>query len=177
MHTIPIEDNYEISEDEFKKKRKNSKVKGNSFERKVCKILNEHFQTQEFCRSPGSGAFANTHKLPEQFKIYGDLLTPKNFKYSIEIKKGYSDISVSDIFDKKSKLWMFVRQSKSDANSGKRKWMVIWQQDRKKILCICDREDFPNVNEKDRLNFSDFSIILLDLVLYQVPKTEFFSLL
>ena len=170
-----MEDNYEILEDQFPRKRKNSKVKGNSFERKVCKILNEHFQTNEFCRSPGSGAFANTHNLPAQFRVYGDLLVPEKFNYSIEVKKGYNEIKVSDIFDKKSKLWMFIRQSKSDANKANKKWIVIWQQDRTKTMCICDRNDFSYIEEKDRLNYDEFSIILLDLVLHQVPKTEFYT--
>ena len=68
-----------------KKKKVNSRAKGNRFENKIAKMLNERFKTKEFCRSPGSGAFATTHTLPEYLKIYGDLITPERFKYVIEI--------------------------------------------------------------------------------------------
>ena len=52
-----------------KKKRVNSKRKGSTFERNIAKILNERFNTKEFARTPGSGAFGTTHKnLPHYFK-------------------------------------------------------------------------------------------------------------
>src|SRR5690349_13296154 len=112
-----MKDTYEFEEEDnlkFKKKI-NSKKKGSTFERKVCHILNKHFNTSEFCRSPGSGAFATSHNLPEYLKIYGDLITPKNFKYCLELKKGYSDINISDLFNKKSKLWEFIEQADRDS--------------------------------------------------------------
>ena len=57
-----------------KKKRVNSKRKGSNFERKIAKILNERFETKEFNRTPGSGAFATTHKdLPDHLRIQGTL--------------------------------------------------------------------------------------------------------
>ena len=52
-----MEDNFDISG--LKKKKKiDSRTKGSSFERQVAKKLNERFNTTEFMRSPGSGAFA-----------------------------------------------------------------------------------------------------------------------
>ena len=45
-----------------KKKRVNSKAKGGAFERQVANMLNEQFDTKEFCRTPGSGAFATVHR-------------------------------------------------------------------------------------------------------------------
>ena len=87
----------------LKKKRKNSRRKGNNFENKICKTLNERFKTEEFCRTPGSGAFATTHKLPEYLQIAGDLITPSNFRFLIECKNGYSkDLKISDFFNEKS---------------------------------------------------------------------------
>ena len=80
-----------LSHGEFKqKKRINSRRKGNAFERKISTLLNERFETNEFCRSPGSGAFATTHKLPQHIKVHGDLITPEKFKFVIECKSGYT---------------------------------------------------------------------------------------
>ena len=85
-----------------KKKKVNSRAKGNRFENKIAKTLNERFDTKEFCRTPGSGAFATTHKLPEYLKVYGDLITPEKFKFIIECKKGYNEEQVSDLLNPKS---------------------------------------------------------------------------
>ena len=62
-----------LSHGEFgKKKRINSRRKGNAFERKMASQLNERFGTKEFARTPGSGAYATTHQnLPEHLKILG----------------------------------------------------------------------------------------------------------
>ena len=70
-----------------KKKRVNSKRKGSTFERKIAKMLNERFDTKEFSRTPGSGAFATSHRnLPEHLRIQGDLITPSNFPFVVECK-------------------------------------------------------------------------------------------
>ena len=88
-----MEDNFDISA--LKKKKKvNSRAKGSTFERQIAKMFNEKFNTKEFSRTPGSGAFATTHSLPDHLKIYGDLITPQNFKFCIECKKGYNDINL-----------------------------------------------------------------------------------
>ena len=70
-----------------KKKRVNSKAKGGAFERQIANILNERFDTKEFNRTPGSGAFATTHQLPEHITVAGDLITPLKFKFCIECKR------------------------------------------------------------------------------------------
>ena len=71
-----------LNHGEFKKKKRvNSRRKGNAFEREIAKLLNTRFNTTDFCRSPGSGAFATTHLLPQYMKVYGDLITPENFNF------------------------------------------------------------------------------------------------
>ena len=87
-----MNDNYDLSNLRKKPKRKNSRTKGNTFERQIAKALNDRFDTTEFSRSPGSGAFATTHSLPDHLKIYGDLITPQKFKFCIECKKGYNNM-------------------------------------------------------------------------------------
>ena len=101
-----------------KKKRKNSRTKGNSFERKVSHILNTHFNTTEFMRSPGSGAFSTTHKLPDHLKFSGDLITPKNFRFIIECKKGYNK---ENLIHKDLELDRRVIQTQASTNKNNKK--------------------------------------------------------
>lgn len=119
-----------------KKKRKNSRTKGNAFERKICKLLNEFFNTTEFMRSPGSGAFSTTHNLPDHLKFSGDLITPKTFKYTIECKKGYNKENLGSLFDNKSNIGSFIAQAEKDSQKINKNFLLILQQDRKNILCL-----------------------------------------
>jgi len=130
-----MEDNYDISPLK-KKKRKNSRAKGSTFERHIAKILNHRFKTTEFSRSPGSGAFATTHTLPEHLKIYGDLITPQNFKYCIECKKGYNNLNLYSLYNYSSEWWSFLDQCRKDSEKCGRIPMVIFKQDRQPVLCI-----------------------------------------
>ena len=118
------------------KKRTNSKAKGSRFERKIATMFNNRFETTEFSRTPGSGAFATTHSLPEHLQIYGDLIAPKNFKYCIECKKGYSNIKINHLIDYSSQLFKFIDQCEKDSIKCNKEPMLLFQQDRQPILAI-----------------------------------------
>ena len=126
-----------------KKKKLNSRAKGNRFENKISKILNERFNTNEFCRTPGSGAFATTHKLPEYLKVYGDLITPESFKYIIECKKGYNEEQVSDLFNSKSNICKMIDQAHRDSKKSSREFLLIIGQDRREPIAITNARDLP----------------------------------
>lgn len=114
----------------------NSKRKGSNFERKIAKMLNERLHTKEFSRTPGSGAFATTHKgLPEHMKIQGDLITPSGFPFVIECKNGY-DVQLDDLFKRKSDFFSFIKQAQSDAKAANKSWMVIYQKTRRMAMVI-----------------------------------------
>ena len=127
-----------LQDGEFgKKSRVNSKRKGATFERKIAHMLNERFGTKDFCRTPGSGAFGSTHQLPQHLIVHGDLITPKNFKYTIECKNGYS-VDLDDLFKPKSDFFKFIEQAKQDARRAGREWMVIYKKDRRKEIVVVD---------------------------------------
>ena len=130
-----MEDNYDISNLKEKKKI-NSRTKGSTFERQICKMFNKRFNTSEFCRSPGSGAFATTHSLPEHLKIYGDLITPEKFKYCIECKKGYNNQNIYSLYNYSSDIWGFINQCEKDSKKCYKIPMVIFKQDRQPTLAI-----------------------------------------
>lgn len=164
-----------------KKKRVNSRSKGNTFERKICALLNNRFNTTEFCRSPGSGAFATTHSLPDYLKVYGDLITPKNFKFIIECKKGYNKININSIFNNSSELWEFIKQSERDSQTSGKPALIIYQQDRQPALIIYKKELFyslPNtITFEDTINkvsYTKYNINLLEDIL-NIPNHFFFD--
>jgi len=158
-----MEDNFDFSVLK-KKKRKNSRTKGNTFERKVCALLNERFETTDFNRSPGSGAFANTHRLPDHLKVYGDLIVPQKFQYIIECKKGYNKVSLGSLFNIKSEFYDFINQAKRDASKISKKWMVIFQQDRKDTLAIFEDLYLKHtVKDHSFITFNNSNIIVMKL--------------
>jgi len=118
------------------KKRKNSRAKGNAFENKVSKILNERFDTDEFSRSPGSGAFATTHKLPSHLQIYGDLISPQDFKFIVECKKGYNQLGMDALLNRKSKVWEWIETLERDMAASRKPGFILTAQDRKPSIVI-----------------------------------------
>ena len=135
-----MDDIYDLKNLRKKPKRKNSRTKGNTFERQIAKILNDRFNTTEFSRSPGSGAFATTHSLPEHLKIYGDLITPEKFKFCIECKKGYNNLNLYSLYNYSSEFWKFIEQSEKDAEKCSKLPMVIFKQDRQPVLAIIPKD-------------------------------------
>tara|TARA_R110000744_G_scaffold13691_1_gene39660 strand:- start:4194 stop:4700 length:507 start_codon:yes stop_codon:yes gene_type:complete len=128
-----------LNHGEFKKKKRvNSRRKGNAFEREVAKLFNTRFNTKDFCRSPGSGAFATTHELPQHIKVHGDLITPENFKFILECKSGY-DVTFEDVFKPKSDLYKFVEQARRDAKRADRDWLVVYKKTRHKPFVITSK--------------------------------------
>ena len=123
--------------DEFYKNRSavNGRRKGINFERSIAKKLNGRFKTEEFCRTPGSGAFGTTHKLPQYLKVHGDLITPENFKFVIECKNGY-DVQMDDIFKRKSDLYEFIKQAERDGEASGRDWLLIYKKTRRKEVVV-----------------------------------------
>jgi hypothetical protein len=75
-----------------------SKTKGNKFERDIRDFLNETYETEEFSRTPNSGAimgrsnWGKNQGLSEDVKrtLGSDIITADDFKFAVECKH-YSD--------------------------------------------------------------------------------------
>ena len=129
-----------------KKTRVNSRAKGSAFERSLARTLNGRFGTKEFCRTPGSGAFATTHTLPEHLSIGGDIITPKNFKFLIECKKGYNrELQISEFFNEKSWITGVLYKILSESKNSNKEPLLIVKQDRKEELAIVKNYIKPNL--------------------------------
>ena len=154
-----MEDNYDLKNLRKKPKRKNSRAKGHGFERDIAKLLNNRFNTTEFSRTPGSGAFATTHSLPAHLKIYGDLITPYKFRYCIECKKGYNNINLYSLYNNSSEVWDFLRQTQKDSQKCGRIPMMILKQDRKPALAFIPQYEAETPRKIDIHGLSYMSII------------------
>lgn len=151
-----------VSEDGLKlltkKKRINSRTKGNSFERKIADILNKHYDTTDFMRTPGSGAFATTHKLPKHLQVEGDLITPKDYPWLIECKKGYK-FTISDLMNTKSKFWEIIDKVNNQSIAIDKKPILIFQQNRQDIYCMLPTMNVIHMH--GNLDFNFWTIIPL----------------
>jgi len=174
-----MEDSYNFEKLRKKPKRKNSKAKGSAFERKVAKILNEHFETTDFQRSPGSGAYATTHNLPDHLKIHGDLITPQNFIYSIECKKGYNNLDIYSLLDPKSKIYEFIKQAEKDANQAKKEAIVLMAQDRRDIIALIKQDSHIsnqlNLNKKRIIHILNNYILVSFKDVLSIDSSLFFN--
>jgi len=157
-----MQDDYDLSKLNQKDKRVNSRNKGNTFERKIAKMLNERFGVKEFNRSPGSGAYATTHNLPEHLKIHGDLITPKDFKFCIECKKGYNKENIYSLLDYSSDFWGFIEQCEKDSEKSYKVPLVLYQQDRRAILAITRANNFeqsiPHIRIKKEHEYDIYNL-------------------
>jgi len=162
-----------LSDGEFgKKPRVNSKRKGATFERKIAHLLNERFNTNEFCRTPGSGAFGSTHQLPQHLIVHGDLITPQKFRFTIECKNGY-DLEFDDVFRDSSDFHRFIDQAKKDAKkAGNRDWMVIYKKNRRKEIVVVE-EKIPHL--KNYLYYNNCCYVYLLKDVLGIPDDFWFT--
>lgn len=157
-----------LENDFYVKPRVNGKRKGAAYERQLAKKLNNRFNTKDFSRTPGSGAFATTHKLPKHLQIHGDLITPEDFKFVIEAKRGYG-ITLEDLWKPKSNFYKFIQQARRDGREANKPWLLVYKKDRQKDIVICEHK-FDLV-EKALIKGKYYIYILEDLL--KLPDSDF----
>ena len=176
-----MKDDYDLTNlQKEEKKRTNSKAKGSRFERKIATMFNDRFKTTEFSRTPGSGAFATTHSLPEHLQIYGDLIAPKNFIYNIECKKGYKNIKINNLLDYSSQLYKFINQCEKDAQKCKKEPMLLFQQDRQPILAVIRGNKYFYCTQNmegptEYVKFGDYKLVPFEEILAKWNSADWFT--
>ena len=115
----------------------NGKAKGNGFERKIANLLSTRFQAKTgiesgFRRNPDSGSFfggtnkKRTETYDLDYAVFGDLICPKNFSYSIECKNYKSAPSFQSVINHKVTQWdTWLKQANQDAESSKKLLAMI----------------------------------------------------
>jgi ribosomal protein S15P/S13E len=68
------------------------------------------------------------------------LITPKNFIYTIECKKGYNNLDLYSLLNPKSKIYEFIKQAKRDADHENKSGLVLIAQDRRDIIALINKD-------------------------------------
>lgn len=115
----------------------NSKNKGNSFERKIANLLSLTFKDhlgieQGFRRNPDSGSFfGGTNKFRTQthdldHAIFGDLICPDAFKFTVECKHYKSPPTFKSFINGEVSQWdKWLEQAADDAKAANKSAMLI----------------------------------------------------
>ena len=115
----------------------NGKNKGSTFERKIANLLSDKFKNflgieKGFRRNPDSGSFfggqneSRTEKYGTEFAIFGDLICPKSFIYSVECKHYKSPPSFQSFLNADIKEWdMWIKQAEQDSVKSSKKMLLI----------------------------------------------------
>lgn len=132
--------------------KKNSRRKGITFEKNLCKILKERFD-KPFARSPGSGAFGTVAKVDARALevLNADIIAPEGFLWSIEAKAGYGDLDLIGLMA--SQPWFrcrksdiqqldeFWNQASSQADRVNRKPVIIYRKDHRPPITMVLTKD------------------------------------
>lgn len=118
-------------------KQVNGKQKGNTFERKIANLFSDRFKVvtgieKSFRRNPDSGSFfggqneSRTETYGTEFAVFGDLICPKSFLYSIECKHYKSAPSFQSFINADVKQWdLWISQAEQDSQKSSKHMMLI----------------------------------------------------
>ena len=115
----------------------NGKNKGNGFERKIANALSLRFEDytgkpKSFMRSPSSGSYyggtnvarIETHNT--EFAVYGDIICPRAFNFSIECKHYKTAPSFQSIISHHVTQWDgWLIQANQDAKTANKRLLLI----------------------------------------------------
>jgi hypothetical protein len=179
----------DLFENNSKKKKINSGIKGKDQERQLAKIFNERFKEilaknpkfGMFSRSVGSGNRYSQAVLSEVAKqVYsGDLTCPEVFLFVVESKKGYNEIDLNTAFTGEcGDLDEFLKQVSEDASRVGKRPLLIWKKDRKPAIAffrMLSSEIMPNLTYCfAKLKYKDWTAVSLDDLL-SMPDNFWFE--
>lgn len=178
LEGLEVED---ISINLNKKKRVNSKKKGNRVELELTKLLTTHFG-RDFSRSVGSGnRWGQVANLPSHAKmtLTGDICSPEGFLWVIECKGGYEDqIDLNNALDGGcAKLDDFIQQSTHDNAQSGRKPIIIWKRSRKPWLAMLLKDDLGELKDKFEylLKYRDWVMVPFEKLLKETVIDYWFA--
>ena len=170
----------------------NSKAKGSSFERKLCKELSlwwTHGEREDvFWRSAGSGARAtNAHRSggsianAEGDIVYSDAIgKPFTDFFCIELKTGYGDWSVMDLLESNQKVTQFEKfweQVSESALHCKAFPLLIYRKDRKNTIIAIEFEALEHLYSNEEAFQSLVDVPRVDLnIPYRLGRIYLYKL-
>ena len=162
--------------------RVNGKQKGNTFEREIANQLSDRFYDftgieKSFRRNPDSGSFfggtnvGRTEIYDTDYAVYGDLICPRNFKFSIECKNYKDSPPLNAIMKQKVTQWdEWLKQASQDANVSNKEMLLIIKYNRTEIMAFL-KGSLASIDLI--LRYKDYCVYALDTVLKQENKFFF----
>lgn len=154
----------------------NGKSKGNSYERKIANLLSDRFKEKTgldnaFRRNPDSGSFfggqnqSRTETYDTEYAVFGDLICPRNFNFSIECKNYKTPPSFNAIVKQDCKqIDGWIAQATQDAaNAKKLTALIIKYNNVQDIVVLADL--FGNL--KSIINYKEYHVVTLESFLAQ----------
>jgi hypothetical protein len=148
-----------------------SKNKGKRFETEVSKLLNKMFDTTEFARTPGSGAWSGgKNALKRQGvanyaveTLRGDLITPEDFPFTVECKH-YKDRPSFDkiLSGNESTLDKWLSEAEYDASNSNKYPLLIFKKTHVGMFAVIPINSLPKNFLELNLSFikyNDYIII------------------
>jgi len=160
----------------------NGKAKGNSFERDIANQLSERFHAftgieKSFRRNPDSGSFfggtnvGRTEIYDTDYALYGDLICPRNFNFSVECKHYKTPPPLNAIMTQKVTQWdTWLKQASQDANVSKKDMVMIVKYNRTETMAFLSTP-IPSLDLI--LRYKDYCVYSLDTILKQEDKFFF----
>ena len=159
-----------------KKKRVQSKAKGNRVELEIAKVLNDRFNLDNgFTRVPYSGAFSTNNRIYKDTRVEaldvlsGDLICPKNFKFSIEVKSR-ADFNFWDMLNNDNEntdIDSWIYQASHDASCTHKEPLLVIKINNKKPFVL-----FPKKLFEGKVIYKEFTLMRFDYFL--LLDDEFF---
>ena len=160
----------------------NGKSKVSAFERKIANTLSARFEgalgiKNSFRRNPDSGSFfggsnkSRTESYSLDYAIFGDLICPRNFTYSIECKHYKTPPRFQSVLNHTVTQWdQWLAQAEQDAVSSQRQMSLVIKYNNVDIMVFL-KQAIPG---KYHNKYKDFHIHLLEDWLAQ-PDDHFLS--
>lgn len=135
----------------------NGKQKGNKFERDIANMFSEHFAAytgieKAFRRNPDSGSFFGGTNIDRkdvydtEWAIYGDLICPRNFNFSVECKHYKTPPTFTSIVKQKVSEWdEWIGQARQDAEASEKDMLLIIKYNNTEVFTFTD----PHVLDTD----------------------------
>ncbi len=163
----------------------NGKQKGNSFERKIANQLSNVFESitgveHGFRRNPDSGSFfggsnvARTETYDTDYAIYGDLICPRNFRFSVECKHYKTAPPLDAVMKQKVKQWDdWLGQAEQDAKVAQKEMLLIVKYNRTETMAFVDHELYGEIDPV--FIYKGNYVYSLDEMLTVMDKEDFFT--
>lgn len=155
----------------------NGKNKGNTFERKMANVLSDRFKDvlgieKGFRRNPDSGSYfgganvARTNQYDLDNACFGDIMCPKEFKFTIECKHYKTPPTFQSLVQGSVAQWdKWLSQAEQDSVSASKNFLliikynnvdeIVFMKEKQPVKEILTYKDYYAYKLKDILDFSD----------------------